>query len=244
MDILPLDDDSSLFSASSTASVRAAPAARNAIGRTRRCGYATALPACGAKPTSHGRSMRTAQARSAACALRQRSPCVPLSMSPRTARRPPLCSLLLQHPPGRRDAKLLPAIAALFDVLEAVEWRVGEAAEVIGATSAAITRLLQVDDRIWRAAAERRQALHAERPVQDHRTHPLRMADGECLGEVGAIRVAIDVHWSADAEAVEDPREIIGRRAGAEAVGRPPELPSPRCPCRARPTSSPRVLSS
>jgi hypothetical protein len=65
----------------------------------------------------------------------------------------------LQHPPGRRDAKLLPAVAALFDVLEACAWRIGEAAELLGTNSAAVTRLLMVDDRVWRAATERRQAL-------------------------------------------------------------------------------------
>jgi hypothetical protein len=65
----------------------------------------------------------------------------------------------LDHPPGRRDVKLLPAIAALFDVLEACAWRVSEAAELLGTNSAAVTRLLMVDDRVWRAATERRQAL-------------------------------------------------------------------------------------
>jgi hypothetical protein len=64
----------------------------------------------------------------------------------------------LTHPPGRRDPKFLPVLAALFDVLEACEWRLSEAAELLGTNSAAVTRLLVVDDRIWRAATERRQA--------------------------------------------------------------------------------------
>ncbi len=65
----------------------------------------------------------------------------------------------LATPPGRRAPELLPALAELFDVLAASTWRVADTARVLGTTSAAITRLLQVDDDIWRAAAEQRQAL-------------------------------------------------------------------------------------
>jgi hypothetical protein len=65
----------------------------------------------------------------------------------------------LVYPPGRRDMKLLPVVAALFDVLDACGWRLGDAAGLLGTNSTAITRLLMVDDRVWRAAAERRQAL-------------------------------------------------------------------------------------
>lgn len=65
----------------------------------------------------------------------------------------------LAAPPGRRAPELLPALAELFDVLAACDWRVADAARVLGASSAAITRLLTVDDDIWRAAAEQRQAL-------------------------------------------------------------------------------------
>jgi hypothetical protein len=64
----------------------------------------------------------------------------------------------LAKPPGRRDPARLEALAALFDVLEAAEWRVSDAAKLLGTSSAAIGRLLAVDDDVWRAAAERRKA--------------------------------------------------------------------------------------
>jgi len=73
----------------------------------------------------------------------------------------------LAHPPGRRDARLLPAVAELFDVLEVAHWRVADAAAALGTTSAAVTRLLKVDDRVWRAAIERRQAFDLP-PLRHH----------------------------------------------------------------------------
>lgn len=71
---------------------------------------------------------------------------------------PPSLLAALAHPPGRRDPARVTAIAALFDVLEAAGWQVGDAAKLLGTSSAAISRLLMVDDRVWRAAAQRRQA--------------------------------------------------------------------------------------
>lgn len=63
---------------------------------------------------------------------------------------------------GRRDARFLPAMAALFDLLEAVEWRVSEAAALLAvstaASTAAVTRFLALDVEVLRAANERRRA--------------------------------------------------------------------------------------
>lgn len=72
---------------------------------------------------------------------------------------PPLLAAALRKPPGRRAPELLPALAELFDVLEACAWRIREAATTLGGASAAVSRLLLVDDDVWRAAAQRRQAL-------------------------------------------------------------------------------------
>jgi hypothetical protein len=71
---------------------------------------------------------------------------------------PPALVASLAKPPGRRDPTRLEAIATLFDVLEAAEWRVSDAAKVLGTSTAAVGRLLAIDDDVWRAAAERRKA--------------------------------------------------------------------------------------
>ncbi len=77
----------------------------------------------------------------------------------RTAYEPPAVLVAaLAHPPGRRDPARLPAIAMLFDALEASDWRLSESADTLGTTSNAISRMLMADDRVWRAATERRQA--------------------------------------------------------------------------------------
>ena len=73
---------------------------------------------------------------------------------------PPSLAAALGDPPGPRSPTRLEAFAALFDVLEAVQWRVADAARVLGTTTAAITRLLACDADLWRAATERRQAYH------------------------------------------------------------------------------------
>ena len=59
---------------------------------------------------------------------------------------------------GRRDARFLPAVAALFDLLEATGWRLGEAARRLGVSTAQIGRFLAQDVALWRAASERRRA--------------------------------------------------------------------------------------
>lgn len=66
---------------------------------------------------------------------------------------------------GRRDARFLAAIASLFDLLEAVEWRLSSAARALGASTAAVSRLLAQDSSVLRAANERRRALEL-RPLR------------------------------------------------------------------------------
>ena len=57
---------------------------------------------------------------------------------------------------GRRDARYPAALAALFDLLAATDWRPGEAARALGVTNASLTRLLEADRAAWRALNERR----------------------------------------------------------------------------------------
>ncbi|MCY4455826.1 MAG: peptide chain release factor-like protein [Chloroflexi bacterium] len=59
---------------------------------------------------------------------------------------------------GRRDARFLPAVAALLDVLEAAGWRVGDAARAAGVSTASLGRVLAQDPAVWRAANQRRRA--------------------------------------------------------------------------------------
>lgn len=59
---------------------------------------------------------------------------------------------------GTRDARFLPAVAALLDVLEASGWRIGDAARAAGVSTAALGRLLAQDAAVWRAANGRRRA--------------------------------------------------------------------------------------
>ena len=59
---------------------------------------------------------------------------------------------------GRRDARFLPVVAALLDVLEAAGWRVGDAARAAGVSTASLGRLLAQDPAVWRAANQRRRA--------------------------------------------------------------------------------------
>lgn len=68
-------------------------------------------------------------------------------------------SAALRRAPGRRAPGLLAVLAEVFDVLEACAWRLSDAASRLGASSAAVGRLLAIDDEVWRAAAQRRQAL-------------------------------------------------------------------------------------
>jgi hypothetical protein len=78
---------------------------------------------------------------------------------------PPPLAAALADLPGPRSTTRLEAFAALFDVLEAMQWRVADAARVLGTTTAAITRLLACDDDLWRAATERRQ-VHGLPPLR------------------------------------------------------------------------------
>ncbi len=79
-------------------------------------------------------------------------------VEPRSDETDALGALLREQPPRLRPSHW-PAIAVLFDVLEHCQWRVSDAASVLGTTSAALSRVLAVHPRVWRAAAERRQAL-------------------------------------------------------------------------------------
>ncbi len=60
---------------------------------------------------------------------------------------------------GKRDARWPAAFAALFDLLEAHAWRLSDAARDLAVTTAAVSRLLERDPVVLRAANERRQAL-------------------------------------------------------------------------------------
>ena len=77
----------------------------------------------------------------------------------------PQLAAALQRAPSRRAPDLLPTLAELFDVLEACVWRIRDAATLLGVPSAAVSRVLQLDDDVWRAAAQRRQA-HGLTPLR------------------------------------------------------------------------------
>ena len=67
-----------------------------------------------------------------------------------------------------RNARFPAAVAALFDVLAACDWRLAEAAPHLGLTTTALGRALERELPVFRAANERRQALglpvlHAQR---------------------------------------------------------------------------------
>lgn len=64
----------------------------------------------------------------------------------------------LDAPPSARNPVFLEAVAELFDVLDACEWRMTEAARHLECSLGALTRLLATDDLVWRAAAEARVA--------------------------------------------------------------------------------------
>lgn len=66
---------------------------------------------------------------------------------------------------GRRDARFLPAVAALFDLLEATEWRIATAARALGVSTGALGRFLASDVQVLRAANLRRVA-HGQRPLR------------------------------------------------------------------------------
>ena len=59
---------------------------------------------------------------------------------------------------GRRDARYLATLAALFDLLAAEGWRPGAAARRSGVSSASLGRFLTRDRAAWRAFNEQRRA--------------------------------------------------------------------------------------
>jgi hypothetical protein len=69
---------------------------------------------------------------------------------------------------GRRDARFLTAVASLFDLLEALEWRVSDAARRLGVSTASVGRFLAQDAEVLRAANVRRRALEL-RPLRPAR---------------------------------------------------------------------------
>ena len=66
---------------------------------------------------------------------------------------------------GRRDARFLPAVAALLDLLEAMQWRIAGAGRALGVSTASLGRFLASDPEVLRAANERR-ASHGLRPLR------------------------------------------------------------------------------
>ncbi|MEX2446711.1 MAG: peptide chain release factor-like protein [Dehalococcoidia bacterium] len=61
--------------------------------------------------------------------------------------------------PSPRNPDFAPAVAALFDVLEAAGWRLSEAAPLVGMTTAGLSRAIARDEVVFRAANARRAAL-------------------------------------------------------------------------------------
>ena len=57
---------------------------------------------------------------------------------------------------GRRDARYRAALASLFDILAAAQWRPSEAARTLRVTNASLTRFIEADRVAWRALNERR----------------------------------------------------------------------------------------
>ncbi|HRC61837.1 MAG: peptide chain release factor-like protein [Dehalococcoidia bacterium] len=66
---------------------------------------------------------------------------------------------LTADPPSRLRPVDFSSVALLFDVLDEHAWRISDAADALELSTAAVGRFLQVDPRVWRAAAERRLAL-------------------------------------------------------------------------------------
>src|SRR4051812_4615213 len=55
---------------------------------------------------------------------------------------------------GVKDARFWPAVGVALDVLEAVEARVGEAAELLGVSTGNLIDFLQSDPKLWQQANE------------------------------------------------------------------------------------------
>ncbi len=78
---------------------------------------------------------------------------------------PPELAKAMRGRVGRRDGRYLAAVAQAFDLLEAQEWRVSDAAKMAGASTAALTRFVTSDALVLRAANERRQSF-GHRPLR------------------------------------------------------------------------------
>jgi hypothetical protein len=66
---------------------------------------------------------------------------------------------------GKRDARYPATVAALFDLLEACEWRLSDAATLLGVSTGGLSGFLVDDDAVLREANERRRA-HGHRPLR------------------------------------------------------------------------------
>jgi hypothetical protein len=57
---------------------------------------------------------------------------------------------------GRKDPRFWPAVGIALDVLQAVEARVGDAAERLGVSTANLVEFLRTDDKVWEQANQLR----------------------------------------------------------------------------------------
>lgn len=57
---------------------------------------------------------------------------------------------------GRKDPRFWPAVGLVLDVLQAVEARVSQAAELLGTSTANVIELLRVDPKVWQQANQLR----------------------------------------------------------------------------------------
>jgi hypothetical protein len=66
---------------------------------------------------------------------------------------------------GRKDPRFWPAVGVVLDVLQAVEARVGEAAEVLGTSTGNLIDFLQTDEKVWEQANQLR-ARFGQKPLR------------------------------------------------------------------------------
>ncbi len=57
---------------------------------------------------------------------------------------------------GRKDPRFWPAVGVVLDVLQAMEARVGEAAELLGVSTGNLIDFLRTDDKVWEQANQLR----------------------------------------------------------------------------------------
>ncbi len=53
---------------------------------------------------------------------------------------------------GRKDPRFWPAVGVVLDVLQAVEARISQAAELLGTSTANVVELLRLDPKVWQQA--------------------------------------------------------------------------------------------